>query len=261
LEIGELPVKPEKAIDFRTLRLFGLEVAVMDLPQTVKWIMGKILTGNCLMHADINTFKVVQMREIPGLKQAVAAADIISADGMGIVWAAKLLGKKLPGRVTGIDLMQHLVEEAARNNKTIYLLGAKPEVVEKLAIQYSQEKGQKFVAGFHHGYFKEAQENQVAQEIAQCQPDFLFVGMTSPRKENFLFLQSEVLASIPYKMGVGGSFDVLSGMIPRAPIWIQKIGLEWAFRLSKEPVRLFKRYTWDNLRFLKLLLIEWKSPA
>lgn len=254
-------MKPENPNKFNTIRLFGLAVAQLDLPQTVSWIIRTIKLGIPISHADINTFKVVQMKDDQALKESVAAADLISADGMGIVWAAKLLGKKLPDRVTGIDLMQTLVKEAAPINKTIYLLGAKPAVVEKVAAIYREEYGSDFVKGFHHGYFKESEEGSIAREIAEAKPDFLFVGMTSPRKEYFLFRQSETLAQIPYKMGVGGSFDVISGLIPRAPLWIQKIGMEWAFRLSREPVRLFKRYTLDNLKFLWLLLQEWKSPA
>lgn len=254
-------MKPENSYQFNTIRLFGLNVAQLDLSQTVKWIINTIAKGKTISHADINTFKVVQMKDDQALKNSVAAADIISADGMGIVWAAKLLGKQLPDRVTGIDLMQTLVKEASLINKTIYLLGAKPAIVEKVAAIYRKEYGADFVKGFHHGYFQESEEENIAREIANAKPDFLFVGMTSPRKEYFLFRQSETLIQIPYKMGVGGSFDVISGMIPRAPLWIQRIGMEWAFRLSREPVRLFKRYTLDNLKFLWLLLKEWKSPA
>jgi N-acetylglucosaminyldiphosphoundecaprenol N-acetyl-beta-D-mannosaminyltransferase len=246
---------------YATIRLFGLNVAVLSLSDTVRWIIRQIQLKQHLTHADINTFKVVQMKEIPGLRESVAHADLISADGMGIVWAARLLGKKLPGRVTGIDLMTELVVQAAELHKTIYLLGAKEEVVQKLARLYTERYGQGFVAGYRNGYFGEAEGHQIAQNIAQAKPDFLFVGMTSPRKENFLYHHQAILAEIPFKMGVGGSFDVLSGMISRAPRWIQKSGLEWLYRLSREPKRLLKRYTLDNLRFLILLLKEWMNPA
>jgi N-acetylglucosaminyldiphosphoundecaprenol N-acetyl-beta-D-mannosaminyltransferase len=244
-----------------SIRLFGLPVACLSISQTVQWILHQTEQKKTVMHADINTFKVVLMKEDAQLFRSVAKADIISADGMGIVWAARLLGKKLPGRVTGIDLMGELVEKAAQNHKTIYLLGAKAEVVQKLTELYTHKYGNGFVAGFQDGYFKEQDAAQVALAIAEAKPDFLFVGMTSPRKENFLFHQEAILSSVPFKMGVGGSFDVLSGMISRAPLWIQKSGLEWLYRLSKEPRRLFKRYTLDNLRFLFLLLKEWWRPA
>lgn len=253
-------MKPELVTPFPTLRLFGLEVAVLSLEETVAWIWTTLQHGRHLTHADINTFKVVQMNDLPGLRESVAASDFISADGMGIVWAARLMGKKLPGRVTGIDLMMHLVERAGMEGKKIYLLGAKPEVVQQLSEIYQNQYGKNFIAGFRDGYFSDDQAPEIAREISSCQPDLLFVGMTSPRKENFLHNQAAILEPIPYKMGVGGSFDVLSGMIPRAPIWIQRMGLEWLFRLSREPRRLLKRYTVDNFRFLMLLLREWKTP-
>lgn len=246
---------------FPIVRLFGLPVAAFTLHETVQYIMDSVRQNGHISHADINTFKVVQMQEDPELRTCVAAADLISADGMGIVWAASLLGKKIPGRVTGIDLMQALIQEAAANNKSVYLLGAKQEVVAKVAQIYQNIYGADFVKGFHDGYFTAQDSARIAENIVQSGADFLFVGMNSPRKELFLYQNREILSRMAFVMGVGGSFDVISGMIPRAPVWIQKSGFEWVFRLSQEPVRLFKRYTIDNLRFLKVLFREWRHPA
>jgi N-acetylglucosaminyldiphosphoundecaprenol N-acetyl-beta-D-mannosaminyltransferase len=245
---------------FPKIKIFGLWVAAMDLPQTTTWIQNEIEAGRPVMHADINTFKVVQMEGDAELYTSVAAADIISADGMGIVWAARLLGKKLPDRVTGIDLMLYLVEMAAKSGKSIYLIGAKPEVVAAVVEVFARKHGQGFVKGFRDGYFKMEDSAGIASEIVQSGADLVFVGMNSPRKEIFLYHNRHIMKDIPFCMGVGGSFDVISGNIPRAPIWIQKIGMEWFFRLLQEPGRLLKRYTIDNLRFLGILVKEWMRP-
>jgi N-acetylglucosaminyldiphosphoundecaprenol N-acetyl-beta-D-mannosaminyltransferase len=245
---------------FPEVRLFSLPVASLSLSETVQWVMHQMDDNRPVMHADINTFKVVQMKDDAALFNSVAAADIISADGMGIVWAARLLGKKLPGRVTGIDLMLSLVEMAFKSGKSIYLIGAKPEVVAAVVEVFTNKYGSGFVKGFRDGYFKMEDSGLIATEIVQSGADLVFVGMNSPRKEIFLYHNRHIMKDIPFCMGVGGSFDVISGNIPRAPIWIQKIGMEWFFRLLQEPGRLLKRYTIDNLRFLGILVKEWMRP-
>jgi N-acetylglucosaminyldiphosphoundecaprenol N-acetyl-beta-D-mannosaminyltransferase len=245
---------------FPAIKIFGLHVAALDIKQTTRWIENEMLAGRPVMHADINTFKVVQMKDDVALFQSVAAADFISADGMGIVWAARLLGKKLPDRVTGIDLMLALVESAAKTGKTIYLIGAKPEIVAAVVAVFNNTYGDSLVKGFRDGYFRMEDSASIAQEIQQAGADMVFVGMNSPRKEHFLFQNRHILKDIPFCMGVGGSFDVISGSIPRAPKWIQKIGMEWIFRLLQEPKRLLKRYTIDNLRFFGILIQEWIHP-
>lgn len=245
---------------FPKIKIFGLWVAAMDLPQTTTWIQNEIEAGRPVMHADINTFKVVQMEDDSELFNSVAAADLISADGMGIVWAARLLGKKLPDRVTGIDLMLSLVEMASKSGKSIYLIGAKPEVVAEVAAVFTNKYRRDFVKGFRDGYFKMEESADIATEIARSGADMVFVGMNSPRKEVFLYQNRNILKDLPYCMGVGGSFDVISGNIPRAPLWVQKIGMEWFFRLLQEPGRLLRRYTIDNVRFLGILMKEWIRP-
>jgi N-acetylglucosaminyldiphosphoundecaprenol N-acetyl-beta-D-mannosaminyltransferase len=250
----------QESPEFHKHRLFGLPVASLSLSETVQWVMRQIEGNIPVMHADINTFKVVQMKDDAELYKSVAAADIISADGMGIVWAARILGRKLPGRVTGIDLMLSLVEMAAQSGKSIYLIGAKHEVVTAVAEVFSKKYGVGIIKGFRDGYFKMEDSASIAEEIVHSGADMVFVGMNSPRKEIFLYHNRHILKYIPFCMGVGGSFDVISGNIPRAPIWIQKIGMEWFFRLLQEPGRLLRRYTIDNLRFLGILVKEWTHP-
>ncbi|HNE92964.1 MAG TPA: WecB/TagA/CpsF family glycosyltransferase, partial [Chitinophagaceae bacterium] len=107
-----------------------------------------------------------------------------------------------------------------------------------------------------NGYFKKEEESEIANEIANSGANILFVAMGSPKKENFLFNYKQVLQKLNFVMGVGGSFDVVAGKVKRAPVWVQKIGMEWFYRMAQEPRRLFMRYFTTNLALIKLILKE-----
>src|SRR5207302_385590 len=108
------------------------------------------------------------------------------------------------------------------------------------------------IAGYHHGYFEPGDDRAVARRIAATRPDMLFVAMSTPRKEEFLGRNRDLL-NVPFMMGVGGSIDILAGVTRRAPVWMNRIGLEWLYRLIQEPRRLFRRYSVTNARFLGIL--------
>ena len=154
--------------------------------------------------------------------------------------------------------MQELVALSARKGYSIYLLGAKQEVVIKTAEVLKDKYNDLNIVGVHNGYFKEDEWPQIYEDINKVNPDFVFVGITSPMKEYLIeFLQSMGAKSV--FMGVGGSFDVISGNIPRAPLWMQKCNLEWLFRVIQEPKRLFKRYFVGNSLFIKSVIVEKKK--
>ena len=143
---------------------------------------------------------------------------------------------------------------AYHNKYKIYFFGAKEEIVKKVVEKYQAMYNHDIIAGFRNGYFVKAQEPMIAQEIGNSGANILFVAMTSPLKENFLYKNREVLKSVNFVMGVGGSFDVVSGLVKRAPMWMQKSGLEWFYRVYQEPKRMFKRYMVGNAKFIKLTL-------
>ena len=151
--------------------------------------------------------------------------------------------------------MQELVKKSEEKGYKIFLLGAKQEIVEKTAGVLTKQYPNLEIAGFRNGYFDETEWDKVAQNIKNVSPDIVFVGITSPLKEYLIeYLQDKGINSV--LMGVGGSFDVISGKIPRAPQWVQNLNLEWLFRVAHEPRRLFKRYFVGNSQFLKLVLKE-----
>ncbi|MEZ4859403.1 MAG: WecB/TagA/CpsF family glycosyltransferase [Flavobacteriaceae bacterium] len=187
---------------------------------------------------------------------SVNESDLINADGQAVVWASKILGKPLKERVAGIDLMENLVELAAEKNYKIFLFGAKEEIVTKVVSIFEEKHGNPLIAGYRNGYFTKAQEPEIAKQIATSGAQLLFVAISSPTKENFLYNYKEELKSVNFIMGVGGSFDVVAGLTKRAPLWMQKGGLEWFYRFIQEPKRMWKRYLVGNSKFIGLVLKE-----
>jgi N-acetylglucosaminyldiphosphoundecaprenol N-acetyl-beta-D-mannosaminyltransferase len=189
------------------------------------------------------------------LAAIVRSCTLVNADGQAIVWAARLLGAHLPERVAGIDLFQRLLALAEQRAYSVYFLGATPKVVAELERRARELHPRLHIAGTHHGYFTAEQEEDRVAEIAGLQPDLLFVALPSPRKEYWLAANLERLGAT-FAMGVGGSFDVLAGRTRRAPLWMQRLGLEWSHRFAQEPRRMWRRYLVGNVRFALLVLRE-----
>jgi N-acetylglucosaminyldiphosphoundecaprenol N-acetyl-beta-D-mannosaminyltransferase len=223
----------------------------LSMAETVRRIAGAIDEGRPITHLGVNGANLVLARDVPSYLDDLSAADLVTADGQSVVWGARLYGIDVPERVTGIDLMETLLVEAVRRGWGVYLLGAREDVVEALARQL-EAKGVR-VTGRHHGYFPEARDSEIASEIRASGATLLFVGMPTPRKERFVIHHARP-AGIPFAMGVGGSFDVLAGVLSRAPRSVQRLGLEWLFRLVQEPRRLLRRYVVTNTRFFALLV-------
>ncbi len=226
----------------------------LSMSETIDKINYAIINNNQIHHCVINAGKVVNMQDDKILKESVINSDIINADGMGVVWAARFLGYKIKERVAGIDLMENLVELSHRENYKCFFLGAKQEVVEKVVNYYTKKYSDKIIAGYRNGYFNEIDEEDVIKQIKKTKANLLFVAITSPKKEIFLNKYKNELNEVSLIMGVGGSFDVISGISKRAPKFMQKIGLEWFFRFIQEPSRMWRRYLIGNLRFLFLIL-------
>lgn len=204
------------------------------------------------IQVSINALKVGLADEDPGFRDALDSFDIASADGQPIVWASRLLRRRLPGRVNGTDLMYSLLEVAEREGFAVYVLGAREAVLEAAIAELRRRYPELRLAGHRHGYFEPDQQTAVVGEIARARADLLFVALPSPQKEWFLVEHASRLG-VGFAMGVGGSIDVLAGAYPRAPVWMQRASLEWLFRLLQDPGRMWKRYLGTNTRFLVLL--------
>ncbi|WP_232729117.1 WecB/TagA/CpsF family glycosyltransferase [Ulvibacter sp. MAR_2010_11] len=228
----------------------------LSMRETVELIRKKIEAREQIHHVAVNAGKIVQMQKNLQLRQSVNSCDIINADGQAVIWASKVLNKPLEERVAGIDLMENLAELAHQNNYKIFLFGAKEEVVADVKNIYSNKYNNGIIAGYRNGYFSKKDEAQIAQQISDSGAHILFVAITSPIKENFLYTYREQLKNVNLIMGVGGSFDVVAGKTKRAPNWMQKIGMEWFYRFLQEPKRMWKRYLVGNTKFIALVLRE-----
>ncbi len=239
----------------KRITILNTIVDVLDVKETIELVEQYVLAKEPLHLMGVNADKINEVNENDRMKEIVNSCGIINADGASVILASKFLGKPLPERVAGVDLMQSLVALSETKEYSIYLLGAKQEVVEKTAEVLQNRHPNLKIAGFHNGYFKESDWKSISDEVKQANPDFVFVGITSPMKEYLIeFLQDDGHNCV--FMGVGGSFDVISGNIPRAPLWMQKMNLEWLFRVIQEPRRLFKRYFVGNTKFIKNIIKE-----
>lgn len=238
-----------------TRHLFGIPVHALSMNEVLGIVAETIRARGRLLLGVVNAAKMVNMHRDPILRDSVLTADMILADGMAVVWACRLLGRKLPERVPGIDLMERLLEVGSEQHYRVYCLGASEEVLEKTLEQMrARFPGVQFV-GHHHGYFNSQQEPEIVQEIRAARPDILFVAMTSPKKEQFLAQWAEEM-DVPICHGVGGAFDVLAGKVRRAPMMWQRLGLEWLYRVVQEPRRMWRRYLVTNTLFCGMVLSE-----
>lgn len=167
-----------------------------------------------------------------------------------MVWGARLLGIPVPERVAGVDLFDRLLALVDAKGLPVHLLGATQEVVEQV-VAVAARHPRLPIAGYHHGYFW-SDEQAVVDAIRRSGARLLFVAITSPRKENFINRWKAQLG-VDFVMGVGGTFDVVAGKVKRAPSWMQRSGLEWAFCVIQEPGRMWKRYLATNSRFVAML--------
>jgi N-acetylglucosaminyldiphosphoundecaprenol N-acetyl-beta-D-mannosaminyltransferase len=225
------------------------------MPETINIIDEYIKNRSLVQHVVINASKVVLMDKNEKLRNIIKQCPLINADGQSIVWASRVLGEPIPERVTGIDLMEEVIKLANDKGYSIYFFGAKQEVVEKVVDIYKGKYDQLKVAGYRNGYFTEKDNEKLVKDIRDSKADILFVAFSSPKKEYWLHDNLKAL-NVPFCMGVGGSFDVVAGVTKRAPIWMQKSGLEWFYRFLQEPKRMWRRYLVGNAKFLHIVIKE-----
>lgn len=243
----------------KTVRLFGLNIRAETVAEAIDAIDARIAGGRPALQLSVNALKVSQMARDEQFRRLAESFDVVHADGASVVWASKLLRRPLPGRVPGIDLMEGLAALAERRGYRPFLLGAKREVVDACAARLQERHPHLKLAGWRDGYWNPDDDEAVARDVRNAHPDMLFVALPSPRKELFLIHRRAELG-VPFAMGVGGSFDVVAGLVRRAPPAWRRSGFEWAFRLLQEPRRLWRRYLFTNTHFVWLTIKEIFAP-
>lgn len=241
--------------------MMGCQIDNLSMEETLQTIEGFIESGRPQQHVVVNVDKLVKANRDADLRRIINECALINADGMPVVWASRLLGKGLSERVAGIDLFESLMARSADKGWRVYLLGAREEVVSEVERLYQNKYPGLVIAGYRNGYWKsDAEEAQIVEQIKAARTDILFVAISSPKKEQFLG-RHQAEMKVPFAMGVGGTFDVAAGKVKRAPLWMQKSGLEWFFRFLQEPRRMFRRYFIDDTAFLWLFAKEAASSV
>ena len=249
-------ISSKPATELPSTRVAGVPVHELDLEASLDLIDQFIADGTPHYNVAINAAKVVKFHHDATLRTAIEKAHLLTADGKPVVWASRLLGHPLPGRVNGTDLMEALLDRAASRGHSVYFFGAKQEIVETCVAKTRKLYPTLRIAGYRNGYFSQEDESAIVADIAASRPDILFLGFGTPRKEYFMNTHYRAL-QVPFVMGVGGTFDVLAGLTKRAPRWMQNSGLEWFFRFTQEPRRMWKRYLIGNSQFIALVAKEY----
>jgi len=232
----------------------------------VEEVLARVRAGQHIFVLTVNVDIVVKFLQDAGdehFQMACRGADLVVADGMPIVWASRLVGKPLPSRVAGVDLLVDLCEAAAEHDLSVSFLGAPPGVAERVVARLTTQFPRLRVAGVYApplGFETVSSEMSKAVEAAnKGEPDLLFVALGTPKAENWVHLVRPQLQARAV-MGVGGALDMLAGRVLRAPRWIQNAGVEWAWRLWQEPARLWRRYLVDDIKFPVYVWREWRQP-
>jgi N-acetylglucosaminyldiphosphoundecaprenol N-acetyl-beta-D-mannosaminyltransferase len=220
-----------------TVHIYDIPFSKMNLKETVQYLTERIEANEQTHVITANPIMVMSAVEKPAYREMMLKSDIIVPDGAGIVWAAQKAGNPVAERVTGIELLHELFKQGEQRHWKVFLLGTSQEIIEAAAAALQLQYPQVRVVGHRNGYFNADQDDEVVASIVEMQPHLLFVARGSDTQEPWIVKHRESL-KVPLIMGVGGSFDVISGKLKRAPQWVQSVRMEWLFRLLQEPKRL-----------------------
>jgi N-acetylglucosaminyldiphosphoundecaprenol N-acetyl-beta-D-mannosaminyltransferase len=233
--------------------VLGIPLAVSDYEHVVAWMRATIDAGvrGYVTAAAVNL--VMSAHEDDGVREAVLGATLVVPDGQPLVWALHALGHPRATRVYGPDLMLAFCEHAAATGIPIYLYGGRtPEALELLEARLSERFAGLVIAGGYSPPFREltaSERERIATEIDASGAQVVWVGVGQPKQERWM-LEMRALLAAPLLVGVGAAFDFHAGLVSQAPAWMQKRGLEWLYRLSREPRRLWRRYLRYNPLFV-----------
>ncbi len=241
------------------IKILGIEIDVVDLKNAIEIIDGFVKTKKPHQICTVNPEYIMAAQNDTTFKAIINSADLRVPDGAGLLWATRYARKShiLTQRVTGVDLIWQLAKTGEKNGYKFYLLGGKPGVAEQAALVLKTQYPNLKIVGISQGKPESPQSNikfnsqvfetKLVTSISKLKPDILLVAYGAPRQDKFIYKHKKEL-NVPVMMGVGGSFDFISGRIKRAPKWMQQIGLEWLFRLILEPKRINRIIT-ATIRF------------
>lgn len=223
--------------DYPAVPIFGLPFSKMNMAQTTAYLAQavedrrpvQVITGNAIM--------VMAALERPDYYRIMEQAELLVPDGSGIVWASRRAGDPVAERIAGIDLLHELMREGDRRGWSVYLLGARQNTVERTAQRLAEQYPGVRIAGFRNGFFGPEEDAEVVEAIRGAAPDLLFVARDALKSQEPWIARYKEALGVPVMMGVGGSFDVIAGHVKRAPLLFRKLGMEWLYRLLRQPSR------------------------
>lgn len=221
------------------IKVLGVSIDEVTMAEALAIVENYIGKRQPRLVATANAEMVMLAQQDSELARILNQADLVVPDGAGVVWAARHQGRPVPERVAGYDLAQVLLAKAAVCGYRVYFFGGAPGVANK-----AREAAQRWypglqVVGVRHGFFTADDETGIIEEIRRNEPDVLLAALGVPKQEKWLAAHLAELA-VPVAIGVGGTFDVMAGVMRRAPLWMQQAGLEWLFRLYCQPTRLIR---------------------
>ena len=244
---------------FKTIKILDIPVDMVNNQQAMEVFTEMMEMDGCKLIVTPNSEIVLNATKDLELKKLIEQAGLVLPDGIGLVYASKIVGEPLSERVTGVDFLSLILEYLENTGKSIYLFGSKPansegaSVTELAGMAMKKKHPGLMIAGTRDGYFKKEDEEEIVREINASGADFLCVGLGSPKQEKFIFQHKDEFTTVRVGMGVGGSLDVWAGTAKRAPEFYQKHGLEWLYRFIKEPTR-YKRMAQLPLFILKVII-------
>lgn len=224
-----------------TVSIYGIQFSKLNMQDTVRYLTQRVEQRAATQVITGNPIMVMAGLDSPDFHRVMCGAELVVPDGTGVVWAASHIGEPVAERVPGFDMMHKLLEVGQTRGWRVFLLGSSQEVIERTAKKLEEQFPGVVIAGYRNGFFGPDDDASVIREIRESSPDLLFVARGLDTQEPWIAQYKQEL-SVPVMMGVGGSFDIIAGVLKRAPRIFQKLRLEWFYRLLQQPSRFGRMF-------------------
>jgi len=225
---------------FESIQLLGMRFDCVTMESVLALAAEFIRSGKPHHIVTGDASMVVSASQDPELSRIITDADLVTPDGAGILWATRRVGTPVPAKVSGVDISERLIALSGENGWRIFFFGAAPGVADQAAVRMRERYPSAQIVGTRDGFFKPDDEPAIIAQIREARPDILLLALGIPKQEKFIARHREALG-VPVMIGVGGTLDVFSGTVKRAPVWMQNIGLEWLYRTASDPKRRIKK--------------------
>lgn len=240
-------------IQYSSVSILGVRVDDITYREALEQIEQWILMNETHQIATVNVEFVMAARRNPEFQHVLAQASLCVPDSIGVVWAARHQGQPVRQRVAGVDLVERIAARAAERDWRVFFLGAGPGIALRAAAELKRRYPGLEVAGCYAGSPSLDEEDDIVDRVRAARPDVLFVAYGAPRQDLWI-ARNQARIGVPIALGVGGSLDFIAGVTRRAPLWIQRFGLEWLHRLIQEPWRLRRQLALPH--FVLLILLD-----